>query len=230
MSQMIINPYLFGVTQPTFAAAGAGTTSLSGTEGQIDVAYPTGIASGTPLFAHIRSNNSTSDGNIATPSGWTSVNQQSLVGAGLRSAVFWKIASGSESGTETFIENATTPTGMVGRMYRFSNGVSIEGASGAATAASATNLDAVALTTLGNLRLALQFFAASVNNTIGNITGETNADYTEAIAEYATSTPFACVLSLQVAAIPTAVAITGGSATLGASGSNRFRHTCALVP
>lgn len=203
--------------QVSYQAAGAGSTGAIG--------YPTGIAAGHVLVLHQMVGDSGGAPSITTPSGWTLM--ASTTSGLIRSSTYRKIADGTESGSIT-LSITGDDLGRAGRMYRMSAGIGHESASSAADAASGTAMDAVDVTSTQDLSLACQCMGASgTSTTIGNITGESGGDYTEAVAEYASG---AYILSFQVATLATAGSITGGSATLGASRSNRIRHGFVINP
>lgn len=212
--------------QAAFAAAGTGAQEvpLSGTLG---VAYPTGIVFGSFLLLHVFLSHSAAP-TITTPTGWTLIDSQAD-GANFRSSVYWRRADGTESGSlAVTVSGGDTFAG--GRMYRMTGGNGVEAAGGARTAGAGTAMDAVNVTTLGPARLAVQMFATAVSSTtLGDISGESNADYTEAIAEFHSATG-GFMLQLQTATIASAAAITGGSATLGTNGTQRTRHGFAITP
>jgi hypothetical protein len=209
--------------QVTFGAAGTGAAELSSTP--IAVPFPTGIAAGHFLLLHVAV---TGSGlvTITTPAGWTLIDSRADAGASFRSAVFWKSATGSESGNQDVTYAADGVA--IGRMYRFSHGSGVEAASGSVDETADTTVSAVNVTTTVDLAMAVQCFFHGANTTIGAITGESGADYTEAVAEFASATASA-LLSCQVAQVATATAITGGSATAGASGAH-IMHGFAIKP
>lgn len=210
---------------PTFLSAGTGGQEkpLSGT---MQVPYPATVAAGNFLLLQVYASDSGQGPSVTTPSGWTLIKNQTGATPGAMHASY-KIATGSESGNLDVTVSAADAF-AAGRIYRFSGGLSFEAAGSAITTASATAMTCVDLTTLGAQRLAVQLFGATVNTTIGNISGETNADYTEAVAEYADTGPV--TLSCQIATIAAAIAISGGSATLGAAGTDRVRIGFAITP
>lgn len=199
--------------QVTFISAGAGSTGA--------VAYPSSIAVGDVIILHQVAGDTGGAPTINTPSGFTAVT--STTASLYSSRVFRKIADGTETGSVT-ASITGDDVGRAGRMYRFSQGAGTESASSAAAATSATAMDAVNVTSTVDLALACQCFAATVNSTIGAISGESGGDYTEAVAEYAVTSGTGFCLSLQIATLAAAGSITGGSATLGASASARMRH------
>lgn len=91
-------------------------------------------------------------------------------------------------------------------------------------------MNCVDVTSTVALGLAVQAFFCYIGGaatTIGNVSGESGGDYTEAVAE-ATDTGTGWLLSLQVATLAAAGSITGGSATLSGSRASRIRHGCVV--
>lgn len=77
-------------------------------------------------------------------------------------------------------------------------------------------------------RLACSFVAIDVNRSIGDFSGESGGDWTEAVAEYAEAGGAKATLQLQTASIAVAGTITGGSAAITSSGWGIF--TLAIIP
>lgn len=205
-------------TQVSYQAAGAGSI------GAID--YPTGIVAGSVLVAHMMVGDTGGAPTISTPSGWTAVTSGST--SLYRSSVFRRVADGTESGSLSYTVPGGADIGQAGRMYRFSIGTGHESASSAADATSATDVDAVDVTSTVDLSIACQCFGIAGSSTsIGNIAGESGGDYGETLAEYASGS---FILQLQTAQLATAGSITGGSATLGSARSNRIRHGFVINP
>lgn len=211
------------LTQVTFLDAGSGAIEVP-VSGTFQVPFPATVAAGNFLVLHIYLQDTTAPA-VTTPSGWTAITSET--GSVLQGHTFYKIATGAESGNLDV--TCTADTFVAGRIYRFSHGSGVEGAASARLNPSNATMTCVAVTTLGVLRCAVQLFGANVNTTIGSVTGETNADYTEAVAEYATASG-PVIISCQTASIAAAVAITGGTATLGTAGAFRIRHGFAITP
>lgn len=214
-----------GPAMPAFISAGAGT-SAAPPGATMSPAFPASIVAGDLLILHAAMSD-TVGGTVTTPAGWTSIGAFPGGAQVTKQWAFFKIADGSESGTLAVTCSADTAGGM--RIYRFSSGTGAEAAAGTRTAASSTSMPAQNLTTLGNNRLAVQLFAAWTNTTIGDITGESGTDYTEAVAEFASATG-PILMSVQTGQVPTPTAITGGTATLGAASVQRDSYGFAIIP
>lgn len=210
---------------PSFVDAGTGALEnpISGT---FQVPYPASVAAGNLLIMHIVATKA-GDCTITTPSGWTLAGTVDVgTGAG-ESAVYWRIANGTEGGTNV---DVTIDASSVcrGRIYRFGSGIGVEAHAATNTSdAGSTTHNAQNITTTYKNTRALQLMWANANTTIGNISGESGVDYTEATAEYAST---GGVMSCQSGSVAMPTAITGGSATLGASATIRITHGLAIIP
>jgi hypothetical protein len=88
---------------PVASVPAAGATVKASTAATIDVAYPASPSAGDQIVAVL----TTINGDIATPSGWTSKLTQQVT-SGIRLHVFTKAATGSESGDVTFSRSSGT--------------------------------------------------------------------------------------------------------------------------
>lgn len=176
------------------------------------------VSAGQLLLCKVHARAGTSVDTIDTPSGFTLETGAKVgIGGGLAAAVFWKIATGSETGT---LSVTGTYTGAAPRLSAIlelytgnaTTGVPLESV-GSNTGTSTTPSPS-SVTTSINGGLAVAAISANSATTIGNITGETGGDYTEAYAEFSSGT---IVLDTQTAAMATAGTISGGTCTLGAS-------------
>lgn len=199
---------------PSYAAVGAGYDAGGPTDLLID--YPTGIRAGDPLVIHIAMQTS-SPGTPTTPSGWTAHPNNPPDAGGTQGGfsvfVYYRIATGSESGSLTW----TGPAGTAksGIMYRFVNGSGFEATSNS-TGNSASVADAD-VTTTGINRLALNLIAVNNPGAIGSFTGETGGDWAEVIPEYVDGgTNY--VMQLQAAGKDTAGTVGGGTAGITSAG------------
>lgn len=80
------------------AFSNATTASPAGDQTSISIAYPSGISAGNVLVAQLLYQNGGGDPGWSTPSGWTMDTGSFANGH----SFFWKIATGSESGSETW--------------------------------------------------------------------------------------------------------------------------------
>lgn len=199
---------------PTYAAAGAGANAAAAS-GTIDVPWCAASA-GRSAWIQLVIKDAGTD-TVTTPSGWTLVrsgNIDSPTKSGMQ-YIFKKTTpmSGSETGNVTI-----TITGgndrKIARMYGF-DGSNNTDEGGAAVADNNTSVPAGSVTTSGANRLALHFLALFAATTVGNFTGETGGDWTEAVAEHSN----VATLQLQTANMASAGTISGGTVTPGAGGA-----------
>jgi hypothetical protein len=248
-------PFTGTASIPDWADAGTGASTStnavdlpgyfgSGGGDGLTVPYPTtGVAAGETLIMHIaaQGGGSTDSITIDTPSGWTALGATASASGAERSTLFWKRAAGTESGTSEIISGSFnvggTPTHnasnvVAGRIYRFTGvlgtGTPYEGHASTANAAS-TTIPATNITTSTNNALACQFVFIGEDEAMVSFTGEAGADYTEATAEYTTTTGGDIAIQLQIADVAVAGAITGGSMTIGTSQVS-IVHGLALKP
>lgn len=208
-----------------FEGSGGGA---SATSSPTNVAHPQNILAGQFLVLHCLASGAASVG-VTTPAGWTLLSTVPNSTGTSKSFVFYKIATGSESGNLSVTHTGTD--GFHARMYSFSRGRAIEASGTNFESTADTSVEAVNVTTLDSWRMACQCIALTTNTTIGPIIGESGADYTEAVAEYSSATGAVTgTLSLQVARVGVAAqAITGGAATAGVSVPDHV-HGFAIVP
>lgn len=206
--------------QPAFGSAGAGTSTAN-------VAYPSGIIAGNWLVLWMHAIDSAAAYSTPTPTGWTQLATANTgAGPGTIERLYVKPADGTESGR--LATGWTADTALAGRMYRMSGTSSTsEIGAGSVSTASSASQSAPTLITTGTLELAIWHNSAVVNNTIGDSSGETGGDWTEAVAEFNVASP-TLTAQLQTAGMAAAGTITGGTATLGAAGTNRFSLRGAL--
>mgnify|MGYP001557776066 FL=1 len=192
----------------SYSSAGSG----SGTESngaQLALVCPATINSGDILIAHIvKLDTSTSP---STPAGWTLLYGPVDVGATSptgRAWVFGKVADGTEDGATVNWGTTGGTAGRYGRIYRFLGRTAgnIENiCRGFASSTSDSDPTAPAVTTHITGSLAVALVAQDDNNSIDAFTGETGGDWTEAVAEYTSTSIGAqgCMCQLQTAT-PTA--------------------------
>ena len=112
------------------------------------------------------------------------------------------------------------------RMYEFSDEVAgttiatvVENAASTwvGLSGTGTTIDSVELTTNGANRLGVHFVGVAAEQTLGNFTGETGGDWTEAVAEFASATGATATLQLQTAEMVAAGTIDGGTITISSA-------------
>lgn len=201
---------------PAYAAAGTGSTSTTGT---LSPAYPAGISAGDLLVLHVSGQHGSSgSADVVEPSGWTTVVNDDTTNATYYGAVFTKVADGTESGTLS-VSKANESVVSQARIYRFTGAgaaTDTEGvASGLHGSGTTINMLSVTTTAADRLCLHLTFIRDSTSNqgapVQASATGETGGDWTEAVAEYTSTTGPDESLGLQTAGMASAGTISGGS-------------------
>lgn len=150
--------------------AGAVATTL-------ELPYPAGIAANDILLVLLSSDVGTGT-NLTTPTDFTAIGSEVDEGTTFVCNVFWKRATGSESGTLTIAQSSGGGGSDVfmGTMHAISgcvaSGDPIEDTDVAQT--TGTSLTSGTVTTLGDNRLIVQLWAIS-----DNLTGAAQAPYTE---------------------------------------------------
>lgn len=184
-----------------YKSAGAGvSTETSG--GALSPACPATVDANDILIAHVYYEG-TADA-PSTPSGWTLLNPggtayvvETTIG---RHWVFGRIADGSEDGAAVAFGTAGGTNQRGARIYSFSGwvaGAITDIVGGFSHQSHATDPQAPTVTTIAAGDLAVAFTAQNDNNTIGNFTGETGGDWTEAVAEYTAALTPGLMLQLQ---------------------------------
>ena len=207
--------------QVTFVSAGTG----SGTTGNPAPGYPSNMQSGDLILLQVTVRDTTTT--PTTPTGFTALYSADSTGTG-RQWIYYKFATGSESGTLTVtIGGSVTKMGI---MYAFRN-VALSSFSEAGSFGSGTGqtISARPVTTTGNARLGVSFVFVNYNNAVGSFTGETGGDWVEAVNEYTTTAGSRGCIQLQSATMATSGTITGGSYTMSAANPWGVR-AFALVP
>lgn len=222
-----------GVSTPTFVVVGTGATNTA--SDTLTVGYPSSPAANDIIICAVigESSAGVSDGDTTIVSvsnfdGFITVCD--ATGGKSGSAVAYKRATGSESGTETCTMSSLGATrAMTAIMYLFrgciTTGSPADGASATDNASGTTwNQDSLT-TTVGNC-LGVHIITAVANSaTAGSFTGETGGDWTETnIYSAANGT-----IQLQTASLPSAGAITGGSVVASSTGKYQA-HSFGLKP
>ena len=197
--------------QVSFVEAGAAAT---GDTNNVLVPVPAGISPGNFLLltAHCEDSGGVGAQTIDTPAGWNLIANIGSEGFGF--AAFWRKAAGTE-GSTVDVTYSSSDNGGGGKMFRFNRGSGIEAAGSAFDAGEEGTIEAINVTTTQAMALAVQVLCTHNAAAIGELSGESGANYQKALTDF--STTGVGTISLQVAEIPTPTAITGGTATAGAS-------------
>jgi hypothetical protein len=154
------------------------------TDGSIDVGYPAGVAAGDIIFLAIV--NRQAGGTVGTidtpPGGWTAISISAAFRNGGSTltgtfALYYKVATGSESGTETITRTGDTGAGLgfAARMILFRGLIlAIDGTSINQESANAT-IDINAVTVNGPERTLLAVIFQCGSDDAGTPAGYTNA-------------------------------------------------------
>ena len=196
-------------TQVTFQAAGGG----SGTTGNPTPSYPSGLQSDDLILLQVTVRDTANT--PTTPNGFTLLYGPDSTGTG-RQWIYYKFATGSESGTITVTIGGSSC--KIARMYSFRNvALSSFTEGGGFGSGSSSTLYAQSVTTTDTKRLAVSFVFINDNNAVGSFTGETGGNWGEAVSEYTTSAGSDGCVQLQTATMASAGTISGGSYSMSAS-------------
>lgn len=210
---------------PTFGAAGTGAATTSSSS--ISVPYPSGIVAGQLLILHVQNFNGTS---ITTPTDWTFIDGSAIGRA------YWKVATGSESGSLSVSGSFGFLQLTMGRMYSFDGVDTTTPEEGSATHSDSgsSTINDEGVTTTGADRLAINLIGLTSGGagapSQSNFTGETGGDWTEPTAEYTTTTGDDGSMGIQTASMASAGTINGGTFTASVFASGARVIGFALLP
>lgn len=230
---------------PTFVGAGNGV-AVTGT-GATGFGKDSGINGGgdtTPgnfLVIHVIQDGTGADGTLASSAAASLTHVEDLAGTdeAITMLTGSPFAVGSPTAAKHFVGLArvlnaastvtfqTAGDDWFGRVYEFS-GVSTgttlatvieNGSAGAAVngVGSTAAISDTGVTTLGADRLAINLVAVNDDNLLDAFTGETGGDWTEPVAEFASSGGTDAALGIQIATIASAGTINGGTDTMAAA-------------
>lgn len=200
------------MTLPVVESVGTGDTDFSGTA---TIPYPATVAADDLLILQCGINNASDT--VTTPSGWTAFSGNPYSGGSdSRQYLFWKKATGSESGDLSVTWTAANR--MNSRIYRFSGQdlTTPLGTPSSSTGASGTLSDEGVTTTQAD-SLALNFFVIGRENvSLSAMSGMTGGTWVEDFAEYGAggTPPDYITIGMNRADMASAGTINGGTATL----------------
>lgn len=216
---------------PSYIASGTPATSVAASPGDISVPYSASIAAGDFLLAHIvsRSGAGTLD---TVPAGWTllptSPAQPDAQSSTIQQWLYYKFATGSETGSETWsVNNASLFMGWQ-HTFRGVDATMIE--SGGKSGAISNTISHTNVVTSGPNRLALLLGCISNDVAVATMSGETGGDWTEPTGEYTTATGNDGALFMMIAEMPAAGTLTGGTITLASALDAWLTRSFALLP
>lgn len=232
MNRLLLS--LFLLLLPISAFAGMPTIEERGTcvvdgdgSGDITPSYPvTGLAANDIFFLQVITSRFSTDNTatINTPTNFTLLHADTATSAGvvhLRQSIFYKVATGSETGTETVsVNNDVSQLTKMACMYRTRGSVTssfAEDSDVTAVASSDVTITHPPVTTLGVNRLVLAFVAINDDQAQASFTSETGGDLTEFTTPHTSSVGDDGGISLQTATMAAAGTITGGSFTIAAT-------------
>jgi hypothetical protein len=197
----------------------AGTGNAIATTGAITVSYPvTNVLANDLLIMQITVRNSTTT--VSTPSGWTIIGSVQNIGSTTtaRQYLFYKLASGSESGTQSVSFGSDAAVCKMGRMYRFRRNATsspigaVTTANGTGTAVNAPNV-----TVSSGNTLVCAFVAIANDDAIGSFTGETGGNWVEMVSEFTTTSGSDGCIQVQTISNPAVGTISGGTYNIALS-------------
>lgn len=211
--------------QSTFVNAGAGNAVASGSGANLLLSFPTSIVGGNILIMQV----ATRQGSVTinTPSGWTQIAQD--LGGSTYHTLFYKIATGSESGSVTVSFALDSFNVAIGRIYQFTNtdNNAIYEASALGSTTS-TTFSPPSITTSRPGGLALLFTMLIDAVSVAAVTGNSGGTWVEAVAEFSTTIGSDATIQLQYAALTNAGTISGGSASDGGASGQICRGLALL--
>ena len=213
------------MAQVTYNSAGSGATGTT----SISTAYPGNLSANDIILYVVLIGDTTNT--PTTPTDFALLFGPDTT-AVQRGYVYWKRATGSESGSLSVTTNATAQCRA--RMFSFrgvrSAGTIYEGES-ATTSGSDDQFFDQGVTTTGTLELAINILFIGDDRDTDSMTGETGGDWTQAVAEYenTTGTPDGTI-DLHIATMAAAGTINGGSTVDTGTVTNYAVRGFALLP
>jgi hypothetical protein len=205
-------------------AFGAAGTGASGSATTIAPSFPAGISAGHLLVCSVLI---AAAETMTTPSGWTLMSGPDDF-SGARCYLLARIADGSEAGTQTlsFSGSAFKQARIVS--FTGNSTVSVDEAieSEGVSSGADSSVEMRSVTTTVADALAAALTHSDSTSAVGNATGESGGDWTEAVAEYQTGI---AQIQLQTAAMASPGTISGGSFSIG-TGTIWLQYAFAVVP
>ncbi|MHC4686729.1 MAG: hypothetical protein ACYTEW_20825 [Planctomycetota bacterium] len=193
-------------------AAGTGATTLA-------VPYPATINSGDLLILHIGGLPAGND-----PSGWTKYSN--TTDSPWRSALYWKVATGSESGDET-LTGLNSGAVYMARIWRVTGGNNV--ADEAVSFAASKDVGHPSITTSNSDSLVLMYTGINDDETAVSFTGETGGDLT-LTAQDTTALDTDYHISLQEVDLASTGTIAGGTWSYAGATETWLTRGIAVYP
>jgi hypothetical protein len=196
------------VKQVTFVSAGTG----SGVTGNPIPAYPGSLQANDLILLQVTVRDTTTT--PTTPAGFTLLYGPDSTGTG-RQWIYYKFATGSESGTITVTIGGFTC--KIARMYAFRNVALSSFTDGASFGlGSSSTISSQPVTTAGTGELAVSFVFINNDNAVGSFAGETGGNWAEiAAGEFTSPAGSNGCVQLQTATMTSAGTISVGTMSGG---------------
>lgn len=182
-----------------FKSSGAGAATET-SAAALSPACPASVDAGDILIAHVLWEGTTDA--PSTPSGWDLLSGPHVIETTIaRHWVYGRIADGSEDGAAVAFGAPAVTTQRGARIYSFSgrldDGAIAELVGGFSHQSHGTDPQMPTVTTPRGGSLAVALVCQNDNNALGNATGESGGDWTEAVAEFSANLTPGLVLQLQ---------------------------------
>lgn len=199
---------------PSFKGAGTGFSTQTNPD-TLRPTYPATVDPGDLALLLIFNRNSTT---LVPGPGGDWVSQASWDAGNRKSWLYARITDGTEDGATVTTGSMASTDARGARIYTLSSAQNtLDGTTANQSGLSTSVLGPAALTTALPNSLAVGFAHISVGTvTTSDWTGETGGNWTEAVAEYISTTP-GLIMQLQTAQMVTPGTISGGSFTIGVS-------------
>jgi hypothetical protein len=194
----------------TFQAAGTG----SGTTGNPTPSYPVGLLQNDLILLQITVRDTTNT--PTTPAGFTLLYGPDQTGAIGKQWIYYRFATGSETGTITITIGGFNC--KIARMYSFRNVDLLnfyEG--GGFLSDTTTTINAQSVTTTDANELAVSLNFVTNDNAVASFSGETGGAWAEAVAEFTTIAGSDGCVQLQTASMTSEGTISGGNTVMSLS-------------
>jgi hypothetical protein len=203
--------------QVTFQQAGTGSASAS--LGSLAPAYPVAGLNSGDLFIMFLWSKASFTTNLATFSDWVPA-IFGTVGTDFYWGIYYKIASGAESGNVTVGFTTDPATVKMARIFRFRNTVNPSFSNHTIGFGTDNTIELPTISATQGNSLLVSFIAVGDDNTIAAATGATGATYTEPTPEFTTSAGTDGCLGINIATIPSATTVSGGVINMGNGSSD----------
>jgi len=203
---------------------------ISSTSASVNIQYPSSISANDILIAVVAKDGNNGSGNATAPSGFTHVAGTDGTGDNFQTKIYWKRASGSETGSVGFVWDNTPTTVTATIMHRYSGCITTGQAyyqvNASATAGSASSTATIPPCNTGSpyiQRLVMSYVFVKANTSVA-----TASDYTHATINV-TTIGVDITFKSQYQQVPSSPSVPSDTSTLGAS-SIWASYTLSLIP